>query len=219
MRLLLEALQRVANLNEMLGVRTEVPPEMLCALLLFRRRLSRALTSKMYCRSLRPQQHTRHRKQNATVSSHAFWSYGTCLFQKLRSMHSTACDRLPLSFDNFLLTEVPQKKTSLMPVKKTYIARVSILSCVPADKKGILAARAKALTPRAARGFKKHFSVGREVVPTACVAEKSPLPSTLRELCRPEKRTSPSLSRCSLGLAYIAPPHNERRSSLHDVEY
>lgn len=66
-------------------------------------------------------------------------------------MHSKAFEKHALSSEVFLLTEIPETKTSAPPVKKTYLNTTSFFSYDSADKKETSAASAMARAQRVLR--------------------------------------------------------------------
>lgn len=158
-------------------------------------------------------EHTRGQKQNATFISHAFYSFATSLLQGLRSIHSTACEKYPTSFNAFLLVKIPQTRTSALPVREVYPNKLCLFSYDPGDKRRTLAACVKARSQRAARAVKKPFIPGKEVVSSARAAKKSSPPSSPENSRRLGKHASIGLSWLDLRLARRAFFHKKNRGS------
>lgn len=93
--------------------------------------------------------------------------YAAWLLQKLRSTHSTSCEKHPLSLDAALFIEILQTKTSPLPVKKMYLKKKTLFTYDPVDKKEIFAAFAKAYAQRVVCVVEKPFSLGEGVVSPA----------------------------------------------------
>lgn len=74
------------------------------------------------------EEHTRARKQNGALHDPEFYLYGAPSLQELRSIHSTACKKHPLSLDAFLLTKISETKTFLLPVSKRCLNTLSLFS-------------------------------------------------------------------------------------------
>lgn len=77
--------------------------------------------------------------------------------QELIDMHSTACEKHPVDFDAFLLVKILHTNTFSLPANETYLSKVSFFSYELADRRGTLAARAKAHAQCVAHAAKTHF--------------------------------------------------------------
>lgn len=89
----------------------------------------------------------------------------------------------------------------------------------PANKREPLETGVKARAPRVARAAKRHFILGKNMVPFAWAAQRSPSPSTLRESCRMGRRASIQLTRFDLGLAPRPSLYKNRRSRHPHKDY
>lgn len=97
----------------------------------------------------------RGRKQTATFNDRTFYSNAVSSLQKLKDIHSIACDKHPLSFKFFLLNKM-QTKISSLQVRKMYLDTVRLFSYDPAAKKETLGARAKTRAQRVVCAVIKH---------------------------------------------------------------
>lgn len=70
--------------------------------------------------------HTRSHTQDASVGGRDFYSYAILLRQELRSVHSTACEKLLPRLDDIMLTEISPTITSLLPVRSSYLSTVRL---------------------------------------------------------------------------------------------
>lgn len=97
--------------------------------------------------------------------------------------------------------------------QKMYVNKMSFFSQDPADKKRTAASRPEAWAQRAVGTFKKHFTLGEEIVSLARTSERIALPSTPTSFHRPGKRARIRPSRLDLDLALRLPLQKKRCSS------
>lgn len=125
--------------------------------------------------------HTRVRKQNRTLNGRASYPYATLLHQELRSIHVTTCKIYAVRLKDFLPIKIPQTKTVLLPVKRLYMNTTSFFFYDSAENKETFAACTKALAQRVFSTAKKHYSLRKEMAPSAPAPERRPELFTLNE--------------------------------------
>lgn len=103
--------------------------------------------------------HARRQKQIEISNGLAFCVHAVSLHQKMGGIHSTSSEKRPLSSDDFLLIQIPQKKTSSQPLEKMYLSVVRDFSYEPTKKQRNSPARTKARARRAVRAAKDHPSL------------------------------------------------------------
>lgn len=86
---------------------------------------------------------TQSRWRNAAVTGRVIYSYAASLYQKIKSVHSTASEKHPSRLDAFLLIAALRTRTFSLPMKKMSSDSMNLFSFDPADEKKTLAARAK----------------------------------------------------------------------------
>lgn len=73
-------------------------------------------------------------KQKSALYGHVFYTYVTSSFQKLRTLHSTACENHPLPFKAFLQTEDLQMKPLALSARKLCLSTVNFFCYRPAGQ-------------------------------------------------------------------------------------
>lgn len=86
---------------------------------------------------------TGEQKQIPRVNERAFYSYAASLLQKLKNLQCSACEKSPFTFDDLLLSETAERKTSSLQVLKMCLNTLIHLSYNVAGRKRLLTARAK----------------------------------------------------------------------------
>lgn len=142
--------------------------------------------------------HTQGQKLNAALTGHVFYLCTFLILSELRDMQSTACEKHPLSFADFLMTRTPQTKTFSLLLKKRDFNVVSPFLYDQTDREETLLTRAKSPGQLAVCAAEKLFGLEIEAVTPSLAAEKFSPPSTLRDSGRLEKKASTPLSRFNL---------------------
>lgn len=160
--------------------------------------------------------HTRRWKQSTTSNGGAFYSYDTLLLPELRSMYRAACKKHASISNYFLLLQHRRHRSPhyLCIIVSGYNAS---LLYDPADKRGNLAARAKALAQPFARAVEKHFYLIEEIILPTRAAEKNLPPPTARDYSQPGKRASVVPSRLGTELTFTALHHSKAPRLTNEV--
>lgn len=153
--------------------------------------------------------HTQSQKQNHPFTGRASCSHSASFLQELRNLHCSKCEKHPFSFDETVVNEILQNKSSFSPVKKMYFSTVSLFLFSVADKKRILTASAKVRAQCAVCTVEKHLYFDEAQAVWAPSMKSSRTCSTPRDSRRLRVRSITELRR--LHLVLTSPPFPQRK--------
>lgn len=138
--------------------------------------------SVMYCFTSRLQHYIHEAGDTIRPSMALFCTFhATLALQELRTTQSSACEKHPLTFGDFLFTEISRTRTIALPMEKIHLNTLTLFSHDPVIKKGTSAPGANARTQRISDSVRKHFCLEKVLVPPLQAAKRGLPLSALRD--------------------------------------
>lgn len=117
--------------------------------------------------------HSQSQKQTPSFNERAPYCYAPFLCKNLKILHRSVCESHSSTFDEFLLVDISQTKSSSFSVNKICLDKKRIFAFVVTDMNELLAARAKTRAKCVVRAVAKHFALWEGQTSPAPTAEKA----------------------------------------------